>query len=174
MKLQISYFIEDIRRILGKNKYRIIIIWFSRTFLGVLIYRIERGFFLTLGKTYTYLRIPFYPLLSLFQAFTNIDIHYKADIKGGINILHPSTGIVITGKAIIGNNLTLVGGNIIGVDAKKKGEFIIGNDCQLGANAVVIGPLILSDNINIGASACVVSKCNVAGATLVGVPAKII
>lgn len=65
----------------------------------------------------------------------------------------------------------MVGGNIIG---RKKnftvGEYIIGNNVELGANAVIIGPLKIGNNVKIGASACVV-KDSGSNITLVGVPA---
>ena len=101
-----------------------------------------------------------------------MDIHYKAKIQGGLLVLHPAVGIVISAKVTIGRNITLVGGNVIGFGSGDKEEFRIGNNCSLGANAVIIGPLILEDNIKIGASACVVKSCEIKGAILVGVPAK--
>ena len=105
--------------------------------------------------------------------YSNLEIHYKANIKGGILVLHPSVGVVISGQAIIGKNLTLTGGNIIGVKRKtEKGEFLIGDNCTFGANATLIGPVILSNNISIGASACVVQNCLADNSVLVGVPAK--
>lgn len=168
---QFIFFKQDILRMLGKNKFRIIFIWMSRAFVGCFFYRLERSMFLVFGKFYSVLRVLFYPILSLIQVYTNIDIHYKAKILGGLLVLHPSVGIVISGKATIGKNLTLVGGNIIGFRSGDK-EFKIGNDCSLGANAVIIGPIVLGDNIKIGASACVVKSCDVKGAVLIGVPAK--
>jgi|SRR5690554_4880167 len=171
---QIRYFAEDIQRMLGRNKIRILHIWLSRTFAGVFLYRLERSLFLVFGKAYGYLRIPLIPIFNIIQAYSNIDIHYKSNIKGGISILHSSVGCVISGKAKIGRNLTVTGGNIIGIN-KKGGEsdFIIGNNCSLGANATIVGPLILSDNIIIGASACVVKDCLIDGAILIGVPAQV-
>lgn len=169
---QFSYFIQDVRRMLGKHKIRIIHIWLSRFFWGILLYRIERGMFLTIGKVYLYLRIIFIPLINLIQAYSNIDISYHADIKGGILVLHPSTGIVVSGLSVIGKNLTLTGGNIIGARENcKANELVIGDNCTLGANAVVLGPICLTNNIQIGASACVIHNCSNGGATLVGVPA---
>ena len=103
---------------LGKHKIRIIHIWLSRSFAGIFIYRLERSLFLVFGNSYGYLRILFIPITNLIQAYSNIDIHYKANIKGGILILHPSVGCVISGKTIIGQNLTLTGGNIIGVRSR--------------------------------------------------------
>ena len=46
MKQQFLYFLKDLRRMLGKQKSRILFIWLSRSFAGVILYRIERGFFL--------------------------------------------------------------------------------------------------------------------------------
>lgn len=81
-------------------------------------------------------------------------------------------GVVINGSCVIGNNLTLVGGNVIGLSKSVEGkEFIIGNNVSLGANACIIGPVKLGNNINIGALACVVKDAE-SNTTLVGVPAK--
>ena len=170
---QFSYFLKDCNRLLGKTKWRVLIIWFSRSFWGLFLYRFERSLFLIFRKAYKFLRIPLIPLFSLIQAFSNIDIHYKANIKGGILILHPSVGIVISAHSSIGENLTLTGGNIIGFNnKKKKSPFKIGNHCTLGANATIIGPIQLANYIKIGASACVINDIFEDRSVLVGVPAK--
>ncbi len=171
---QVTYFKNDVKRMLGKRKIRILHIWLSRMFWGVLMYRIERSLYLFFPKkTYAILRIPFIPILNIIQAYSNIDIHYKANIKGGLLILHPSVGIVISGQANIGENLLLTGGNIIGAKhLAKENEFTIGNNCSFGANATLIGPIQLGNNISIGASACVVKSCLNNKAVLTGVPAK--
>ena len=171
---QFSCFISDVKRMLGKHKIRIVYVWLSRSFWGILLYRLERSLFLIFGRTYSYLRVPLVPVFNLIQAYSNIDIHYKADIKKGLSILHPSVGIVISGQSVIGENLTLTGGNVIGVHRpSSKGTFVIGNQCSLGANATIIGPVILSDNITVGASACVVKSCHIPESVLIGVPAHI-
>lgn len=134
--LQLTYFASDVKRMLGKHKVRIVYVWLSRSFWGILQYRLERSLFLVLvGKSYSFVRVPFVPLLNLIHAYFNIGIHYKADIN--------------------------------------KGTFVIGNQCSLGANATVIGPVILGDNITVGASACVVKSCLTSQSVLIGVPAKI-
>lgn len=170
---QMIFFSQDLKRMLGKYKIRIIHIWLSRFFWGIFLYRLERGLFLLIGKPYSILRILLLPILNLLQAYSNIELHYKANIKGGILILHTSPGIVVSGLSIIGKNLTLTGGNIIGAKKGcKYGEINIGDNCTMGANAVIIGPINLSDNITIAASACVVKDCLLSNTTLVGVPAK--
>lgn len=172
---QARFFAQDVKRMLGKHKIRIIHIWLSRSFIGIFIYRLERSLFILFGKLYGYFRVPLIPILNLLQVYSNIDIHYKAEIKGGLLILHPSVGCVISGQAKIGVNFTLTGGNIVG--AKKKcneNTFLIGDNCSLGANATIIGPIKLGNNIKIGASACVVKDCLVDNSILVGVPAEIL
>lgn len=173
MKNQIFYFWEDMQRMLGKQKVRIIFIWLSRAFWGIGLYRFERSLYLLFGKYYKGIRIFFIPFYNIIQAYSNIDIHYHADIKGGIAILHPSIGIVISGQAKIGENISLTGGNVIGIKEKcEPNSFIIGKNCSLGANAVILGPIKISDNITIGASACLLKDCLIDGSVLVGVPAS--
>ena len=160
---------------LGRQKLRILFIWLSRSFWGIGLYRLERGLYLTFGGIYKYLRVLLLPLLNLVQAYSNVDIHYQADIKQGILILHPSIGIVISGKAVIGSFLTLTGGNTIGIRKNcDPGKLIIGNNCSIGANAVILGPIQLGDNISVGALSCVLYDCLENNSTLVGVPAKVI
>lgn len=173
MNTQFYYFISDVKRILGKHKIRILHIWLSRVFWGLLLYRFERSMYLFFGKYYSYLRVILIPVFNLLQAYSNMDINYKAEIKGGLLVLHPSVGVVISGLSIIGENFTLVGGNIIGAKAGcKRGEFVIGNNCTVGANATIIGPVKIGNNIEIGASACVVKDFLNDSVVLKGVPAK--
>ncbi len=164
----------DIKRIIGKRKQRVFILPFNRCFVGILLYRIERFLFKIFGKFYPVVRVPLAPIFSLMQAYSNIDIHYHADIKEGLLILHPSAGVVISGKSRIGRNLTLTGGNIIGLKhgCNKSHCIEIGDNCTLGANATVIGPLKLGNNIFIGANACVVKSYKEDNIILVGVPAR--
>lgn len=172
---QLKYFIEDVKRMIGRKKIRILHIWLSRCFWGVFLYRFERSLYLLLKKSYSIIRVPFIPIFNLLQAYSNLDIHYKADIKGGLHILHPSVGIVISGQVMVGKNVVLTGGNVIGVKGSSKpGSFKIGDNCNFGANATLIGPLILGNNIKIGACACVTKSFIEDNIVLGGVPAKII
>lgn len=170
---QLAKFKYDLHRLLGKNKLRILIIWLNRNFWAIFIYRLERGMFLTFGKSYQVIRILFLPVLKIIEVFTNAEVNYKADIGKGFLILHSALGIVISGFAEIGDDLTLTGGNVIGSKGVgKSGDIRLGKNCFLGANAVILGPLQLADNVMIGASACVVKSCLTNGSALGGVPAK--
>ncbi|WP_431135865.1 serine acetyltransferase [Psychroserpens mesophilus] len=171
---QIQFFVKDVKRMLGKRKIRILHVWLKRSFWGILLYRLERSFFLVFGKAYGIIRVPFIPIFNILQSYSNIEIHYKANIKGGLSVLHPSVGCVISWRTNIGENLTLTGGNIIGIKTEhSKDKFIIGNNCTFGANATVVGPLQLGNDIIIGASACVTESCLTDGSILMGVPAKV-
>ncbi len=173
MASQFKYFGQDIKRMVGKKTIRYIHIWLSRNFWGLALYRLERGLFITFGLPYEKLRVLLLPLFYPIQAYSNIDIPYRADIKGGISILHPSLGIVISGMSVIGSNLTMVGGNVIGAkDGCKPGEIVVGDDCIMGANAVILGPIILGPKSYIAASACAVNNYPEGNLTLMGVPAK--
>ena len=167
---QFNYFIKDLIANSGKYRIRIFQIIISPTIIGIAKYRIERSFYLIFGKYYGIIRIPLTPIFYLIHSYSNLDIHYKANIQEGLKILHNSVGVVISGQSIIGKYLTLTGGNVIG--AKEKGDIIIGDNCYLGANATIIGPLHLGNNISIGASACVVKSELQSNVILIGVPAK--
>lgn len=170
---QISYFLEDIKRLIGRKKLRVLMIVFTRTFWGLLNFRLERLGYRLFGRSYSVIRILYLPFSFIFQIISNLDIHYKADIKGGLLIHHPSLGIVINGICIIGSNLTLTGGNVIGISKPCiKGDFLIGDNCNFGANATVIGPLKLGNDQIVGSNACVVTSFLESKLTLVGVPAK--
>lgn len=170
---QFGFFLADVKRMVGRRKLRLVHIWLSRAFWGILSYRLERGLYLMIPGIYGILRVPLIPLFNLLEMYSNIEIHYQADIQGGLAILHPAMGVVISSEAVIGKNLTLTGGNVIGIKAYYHEErFIIGDNCNFGANATLIGPLILGHHTSIGASACVVHDCVSDHCILVGVPAK--
>jgi len=90
-------------------------------------------------------------------------------IDEGLIIYH-SGEIVISGLAKCGKNLKLHGNNCIGNKGVDGTAPIIGDNCDIGFGAVVIGDITLGKNIKIGANA-VVNKSYTQG-ILVGVPAK--
>jgi len=101
---------------------------------------------------------------------TGADIPLGCRIDGGLLIPHPN-GVVIHADATIGPNCLIFQQVTIG--ASKKGIPTIGGQVDIGAGAKVIGPVKVGDGALIGANAVVV--CDVpAGATAVGVPARIV
>lgn len=171
MLKQIRFFIVDYKRICGKEPVRMLYAWMNRNSVGLLTYRIDRGMFQTFGKSWQILRILLTPVLNLLQCYSNCDIHYGADIGPGIAILHPCLGVVISGKVRIGMNLTLTGGNVIGIRNSHSTSFVIGHNCSLGANAIILAPVVIGNNVNIGASSLVLHSFP-DNLTVGGVPAK--
>lgn len=82
--------------------------------------------------------------------------------------------IVVNGEARIGDNCILHGDNCIGNDGKSGRAPKIGNNVDIGVGAKIIGDIEIADNVIIGAGAIVVKSCTERGATLVGVPAKVL
>lgn len=87
-------------------------------------------------------------------------------------MLHPNLGVVVSGHAVVGRNLILTGGNCIGGrPGTTQGNLIVGDDVELGANAVILGPGVIGDRVKVGAGAVLIGDAP-SGATMVGVPAR--
>jgi len=100
---------------------------------------------------------------------TGADIPLNARIGGGLLIPHPN-GIVIHPGSRIGPNCLIFQQVTIG-DAG--GVPTIGGHVDIGAGARVLGPVVVGDHARIGANAVVLSDVP-AGATAVGIPARIV
>lgn len=97
---------------------------------------------------------------------TASDIPLNCQIAGGLLMPHPN-GIVIHPSASIGPNCLILQQVTIVADVK------IGGHVDIGAGAKIIRAVTIGDHAKIGANAVVL--CDVpAGATAVGIPAKII
>jgi len=170
---QLLFLCQDYKRQTGSKKLRMIYLWMGRASVGIFIYRIERMMYLFLGENWKMIRLFFLPFIYPLSAYSNLEISYKADIGPGITVLHASMGVVISAFAKIGKNLTLTGGNVIGgkKEVREGKKFVIGDNLNMGANAVILGPVVLGDNIIIGAMT-LVNKNFDSNCILVGVPAK--
>ncbi len=97
---------------------------------------------------------------------TGANIPLNCQIEGGLILPHPN-GIVIHPKAFIGPNC-LIFQQVTVVEGVK-----IGGHVEIGAGAKIIRPVHIGDHAKIGANAVVIVDVP-AGATAVGVPARII
>lgn len=84
---------------------------------------------------------------------------------------HGLNGIIISHYAKIGKHCYIFQRVTI-AEGKGKKSATIGDNCTIGAGAVIIGDVKIGDNVKIGAN-CVVTKDLPDNCTAVGVPAKI-
>ncbi|WP_250658509.1 serine O-acetyltransferase [Alkalimarinus coralli] len=105
---------------------------------------------------------------------TGIEIHPGARIGRRFFIDH-GMGVVIGETTIIGDDVTLYQGVTLGGTSWNKGKRhpTLGNNVVVGAGAKVLGPFEVGDNAKIGSNA-VVTKQVPEGATVVGIPGRII
>ncbi|MCV6636134.1 serine O-acetyltransferase [Candidatus Albibeggiatoa sp. nov. NOAA] len=113
--------------------------------------------------------------LSTFSRWlTGVEIHPGATIGERFFIDH-GMGIVIGETAEIGDDCTLYHGVTLGGTSWQKGKRhpTLGKDVVVGAGAKVLGPVHIGDGARIGSNAVVVKDVP-SGATVVGIPARIV
>jgi serine O-acetyltransferase len=106
---------------------------------------------------------------------TGIEIHPGATIGDGVFIDH-GMGVVIGETAEVGDGCTIYQGVTLGGTSLAKGAKrhpTLGRNVVVGAGAKVLGGFTVGDNAAVGSNA-VVTKPVPAGATAVGIPARII
>jgi serine O-acetyltransferase len=100
-----------------------------------------------------------------------IDLPYGTRVGRRLTIDHHG-GIVVNGDAMIGDDCRLRHTTTIGIrSAFDEGAPTIGNGVDIGAGAVLLGPIVVGDGAVIGANAVVLHDVP-AGATAIGVPAR--
>ncbi|MGH8457063.1 MAG: serine O-acetyltransferase [Stenotrophobium sp.] len=105
---------------------------------------------------------------------TGIEIHPGAKIGRRLFIDH-GMGVVIGETAEIGDDVTLYHGVTLGGVSWNKGKRhpTLGNNVVVGAGAKVLGPFVVGDGARVGSNSVVVKEVP-PGATVVGIPARIV
>src|SRR5580704_10076755 len=103
---------------------------------------------------------------------TAAEIDLATQIGGGLLIPHPN-GIVIHPQAIVGPNCLIFQQVTLGAGGPIAGCPTLGGHVDVGAGARILGGVTIGDHARIGANAVVLIDVP-AGATAVGVPARIV
>jgi serine O-acetyltransferase len=108
------------------------------------------------------------------RGFTGIEIHPGAKIGRRLFIDH-GMGVVMGETTEIGDDCLIYKGVVLGGTTleKKKRHPTLGNRVIIGSNSTVLGAITIGDGARIG-SGSVVVKSVPAGATVVGVPGRIV
>jgi len=142
---------------------------FKAGFQAVLLYRVSHWLF---QRGWIY---PAWFLSRLSVAITGAEIEFNAEIGPAMFVSHP-VGIVVGRGTVIGSEVTLFQGVTFGVkswhpDAIRKFPQV-GNKCYFFAGAAVLGDVTIGNNCIVGAHAVLTSDLPDGGLAL-GVPAKI-
>jgi serine acetyltransferase len=110
-------------------------------------------------------------LRPLVQGMSGTRIFSGSRIGGGL-LLHTSVGIIVTPKAVIGENCTLFAGASVvhKADGTGAGAPVIGDNVKLMNGCKVVGAVVIGDNSVVGANAVVLRDVP-PGFTATGVPA---
>ena len=124
-------------------------------------------------RTSPLLRLPARLISQLARAVTGIEIHPGAVIGRRLFIDH-GMGVVIGETAEVGEDVVLFHGVTLGGRSMRRGKRhpTVGDRVTIGAGAKILGAVNLGDDVQVGANA-VVAKDGPAGAVVVGVPGVI-
>jgi serine O-acetyltransferase len=95
----------------------------------------------------------------------------EAIIGDGTELGYGGMGVVVHKDSIIGRNVLLSPGVVIGGRSEKAGVPVIEDDAKIGAGAKILGPIRIGAGAKIGANAVVLHDV-APGDTVAGVPAR--
>lgn len=133
--------------------------------IAVKMYRLERWCYD--HKLYVCAKL----IYRFMQIFLGCTIPYSVEMGGGVTIAH-FHGIVIHHLCKIGAGTVIYQNVTLGGRNGKPGPEI-GENCVIGAGACILGKIKIGNNVNVGANAVVLESVP-DNCTVVGVPARII
>lgn len=112
-------------------------------------------------------------LFKMIEIMTAISLPHSVSIGKGLYVGHFGP-IILHSDVVIGEDFSIGPGVVVGTRGLgSKGAPKIGNNVYIGVGAKVLGDIQLGNNVKVGANAVVVRDVP-DGATVVGIPAKII
>lgn len=139
------------------------------------VYRIERYLLNSDSLILKILGAGIYPFYFIYTYyFLDIDISPRVNIDGGLYI--HNKGVIFTDKVQVGKNLTIIAPITLGTKSfyriTKRG-LVLGDDVTIYTGARVIGEFTIGNNVVIGANAVVLKDVS-SNCVVGGVPAKIL
>lgn len=115
----------------------------------------------------------FYGLFFLIvEIMTGINFHREAEVGSELYLVH-SGNIKIHPGVRIGDRCRIMHDVTLGTNMDRVGVPRLGNEVFIGAGAKVLGPVVIGDGARVSANSLVITDVP-AGATAVGVPARIV
>ena len=132
-------------------------------------FRVAQGALLRLPKAMALFFVIPYRIFS--EWLLGIELRPKTIVGSGLTIFH-GYGLTINDHSIIGSNVVLRNGVTIGHQRPGGRSPVVEDQVQVGASALILGPITVGEGAQIGAGAVVVTDIP-ARAVAIGNPAKV-
>ncbi|MNO70141.1 Serine acetyltransferase [compost metagenome] len=116
--------------------------------------------------------VPFMCKAAIFLLFNSV-VPYSTKIGKGSRFAYGCIGVVLHGRAVIGERVIIGQGVTVGRKLSPNGVPVIGNDVYIAAGARILGGITIGDNVIIGANSVVVTDVP-ANTIVAGAPARVV